>query len=587
MRVVHGLALLLAATVAGATFTHALAQTRTGAVQVDTRAEVAAAVFAASATQAAELRNMDAHLRQARSEIGRLQTQGASARAELATAQERYVADLAARDRAYAQEIAVFRSAVTDIAATPEGATALARFNAGDEVGALAVLDQLRAARDRSRQVRVDIESAAEGRRIAALALETRNRGRLDTQAVIARYTEVTQRDPGVQWDWVELARAYQAVGSLAAAERAAQRALLLAASDRERGVAMSDLVQIHLAQGNLAAARRISEEYDALTRRLAATEPSSPQLRRDLVISQNSLGAVLFAQREFEAARRHFEESLTITQQLAVEDPHSIEAQRDMSSSLAQLSAIAFAEGNLDGARERSEESLAIAQRLAADDPNLYGLQRDVVARLVPLGFVYEQQGNLVAARDRYEAGIAIAQRLVAIDSTNAQAKTLMAMGLSSLGGVLLKLGDRAAALAHYEESLGMYEALAASDPSNAATQNSVAFNLAAIGNLLVTRNDLSGANARYMRALAIRERLAAADPGAANPQFNVLLGHGALSVVASMRGDWDLAVGHMERSVEIARVLVTLQPSNPTFQDALRRSEDRLNQLRAGRAR
>ncbi len=46
------------------------------APRVDARAEVAAALFAASATQAAELRNMDARLRQAHAEIERLQARG-------------------------------------------------------------------------------------------------------------------------------------------------------------------------------------------------------------------------------------------------------------------------------------------------------------------------------------------------------------------------------------------------------------------------------------------------------------------------------------------------------------------------------
>ena len=121
----------------------------------------------------------------------------------------RYVAALAARDRAYAQEIAVFRKAVEDIAATPQGAVALARFNAGDEIGALTVLDNLRAARDAARQKRADIESAAEGRRIATLALEARKRGKLNTAQVIARYEEVTRLDPAVHWDWIELGRLY------------------------------------------------------------------------------------------------------------------------------------------------------------------------------------------------------------------------------------------------------------------------------------------------------------------------------------------------------------------------------------------
>src|ERR1017187_2557539 len=149
--------------------------------EVDAKAEVAAALYAASATQAAAEHFADAKLRAQRKAIEQLQekvrasvSESTSLRSELAKAQEEYVAELAQRDRAYSQEIAVFRAAVQDIAATPEGAAALARFNAGDEIGALAILDGLRAARDAARQKRADMESAAEGRRIAALAVEAR-----------------------------------------------------------------------------------------------------------------------------------------------------------------------------------------------------------------------------------------------------------------------------------------------------------------------------------------------------------------------------------------------------------------------------
>ena len=111
----------------------------------------------------------------------------------------------------------------------------MARFNAGDEIGALTVLDNLRAARDAARQKRADIESAAEGRRIATLALEARNRGKLTTAEVIARYEEVTRLDPGVHWDWVELGRLYTDAGSLPAALRAARSAADTAENDRDR----------------------------------------------------------------------------------------------------------------------------------------------------------------------------------------------------------------------------------------------------------------------------------------------------------------------------------------------------------------
>ena len=221
----------------------AIAQSGSASIaQVDARAEVSAALFAASATQAASERVTDAKLRTLRKEIEALRitvrSGDARRKAELTAAEEKYVVTLATRDRAYAQEIAVFRAAVTDIAATPEGAAALARYNAGDETGAVAILDNLRAARDAARKKGADIESAAEGRRIATLALEARNKGKFTTAHVIARYEKVTKLDPGMYSDWVELGRLYQAAGNLPAALRAAKAAADTARDDRSRSVA-------------------------------------------------------------------------------------------------------------------------------------------------------------------------------------------------------------------------------------------------------------------------------------------------------------------------------------------------------------
>src|SRR5262245_7752493 len=97
----------------------ASAQTSTAAIaHVDPRAEVAAALFAAAATQAAAERVADATIRARRRDIEALRAKvragDARRKAELAAAEERYVVALAGRDRAYAQEIAVFRKAVED-----------------------------------------------------------------------------------------------------------------------------------------------------------------------------------------------------------------------------------------------------------------------------------------------------------------------------------------------------------------------------------------------------------------------------------------------------------------------------------------
>ncbi len=75
--------------------------------EVDARAEVAAAPYAASATQAASERLADAKFRVQPKEIEQLRmkvctsaAETANLRSELASAEEKYVADLAERDRA-------------------------------------------------------------------------------------------------------------------------------------------------------------------------------------------------------------------------------------------------------------------------------------------------------------------------------------------------------------------------------------------------------------------------------------------------------------------------------------------------------
>ena len=166
---------------------------------VDIHSEVAAALYAASATTAAIEKASDAKIKAEQAAIAALTAQVKAGdlrhRAELAAAEERFVAELAEKDRAYAQAIAVFRGAVSDIASSPSGAAALARFNAGDEAGALSVLDQLRAADDASRQKRADIESAAPGPPHRRPGPGGARPGGKVTNAskVIARYQNVTR----------------------------------------------------------------------------------------------------------------------------------------------------------------------------------------------------------------------------------------------------------------------------------------------------------------------------------------------------------------------------------------------------------
>src|SRR5579872_4827905 len=303
---------------------------------VDPHAEVAAALFASSATMAAVEKAADAQLRTEQTRIVQLAAQVRSGearrRSELAAAQEGFVAQLAQKDRAYAQAIAVFRGAVNDIAATPDGAAALARFNAGDEAGALDVLDKLRAADDASRRAREAIESAAEGRRIAQLALEARTRGKVSTASVIKRYEDVTRLDPVVFDDWIDLARLDEDAGRTADAQGAAQSAAKAAAGDFDRAEAQSELGDILLSEGDVGGA---STAYDATLvafKRLVAAAPDDDNLARNLSVALEKSGEIASRQGDVARAGKSLEASLAIRRRLAEAHPQHVDTARDLS---------------------------------------------------------------------------------------------------------------------------------------------------------------------------------------------------------------------------------------------------------------
>ncbi len=409
------------------------------AAGVDAEAEVATALYAASATQAAAEKAADAKIAAERTQIADLTVRvraGEVKRAELVAAQEGFVAELAAKDRAYGQAIAVFRGAVTDICATPAGVAAMARFNAGDEAGALAILDTLRAANDRARRKREDIESATEGRHIAELALEARARGKQTTGQVIARYEEVVRLDPDVAHDWIDLGRLYRDAGRLAEARGAAQSADRTASSEREHALALNDLGDVLLAQSDVAGARKAFEAALALVERLSADHPGSGDLSRDVAVSLVKVGDAARITGDYAAARADFARSLAISRRLAVANPGNVLVEQDVILRLQRLGDMLDAAGDRAGERALYQEGLAIARRLAAADPGDPARQRDVAVALDRVGTASLNASDLPGARVAYQEELDICRRLASADPGNARFQIYLAMALWRLAG-------------------------------------------------------------------------------------------------------------------------------------------------------
>ena len=115
---------------------------------------------------------------------------------------------------------------VTGIAASqdPRKARALQRFAGGEKREALADLDTIADADRAARVKAVDAAEAADRRAAAWLAAQAYDQGNVPLEEAVRRYEQLTRLDPGMAWEWNELARLYAERGRLDDARTAASR---------------------------------------------------------------------------------------------------------------------------------------------------------------------------------------------------------------------------------------------------------------------------------------------------------------------------------------------------------------------------
>jgi len=420
----------------------------------DPRQEISAALFAAAETQAVLQKVADAQLRAAQARITELQrkvAQGdARLRVALAAAQQQFVAELSARDHAYAEAIASFRHTVTDIAATPEGAAALARFNAGDEAGALAILDKLQGAQEEALQIRTNIEKAVGRRHNAELARDARDRGKIATADVITRYEDVTRLDPGMTWDWISLERLYLDAGRYDDAVRAVGRAVATAGPDREHVSALTERGNVAFALGRLDDARRDYEASNVIFRRVLDADPSNPYKRRDFAIGLGSIGRVLTEIGDYAGARKVYEQSLAIYRRNLAEFPSSAQGQRDVSVALGELAAVLAVLKESAAARDLYAEELKLDRKRVAADPGDVRAHIDLGITLGTYALLLER----VEKRDALVESLEILRKAHAADPGNAEV-------WRNLGTVMWNLAEQPGAPIRWSAVVAYFEAL------------------------------------------------------------------------------------------------------------------------------
>lgn len=338
--------------------------------------EVTDAVYGAATTRAALEKAGDPRLVAMRQAIEEMRVKFRSRKDEAETdylalvrAQQKFMAALATKDRAYSEAIAQFRGAVVDIASTQEGLTALARYNAGDEVGALAILDRMNAANDSARKIRSDIESASERRRIASLALDARSKGKVSTSDLIERYRTITRLDPEISDDWIVLARLFEDSGNLTEAHVAAQRSLETAQSNRDKVRALSELSLILEHKGATAEAFGYMQKSYIIARQSLEADPQDFLAKSALAATLNGVSSFYQSKGNFSEAEKSLRESLGIRRNLASIDPSNIEMQRMIEFTLANLGELRSLQNDWAEAEKLNTEILSLSRRLVREN--------------------------------------------------------------------------------------------------------------------------------------------------------------------------------------------------------------------------
>ena len=272
------------------------------------------------------------------------------------------------------------RAAMLEQAArqTPADSTAHDALDALEQGNPKPVTEALRERIDRQKQAgrAANADAAEASRQLGALLSLT------DTVAALAAYREAAELDPAHARTLIEIGRLEQRTGSLARAAEALTQAIRASAQTDERtlGTAWTDLGDVRVAQGDLAAALEAYQKGLDIATRLVAGDAHNSQWQRDLSISHNKIGDVRVAQGDLAAALEAFQKGLGIRTRLAAGDAQNSQWQRDLFVSHTRIGDVRVAQGDLAAALEAFQQGLDIATRLAELDPSNAQWQEDLI---------------------------------------------------------------------------------------------------------------------------------------------------------------------------------------------------------------
>lgn len=506
------------------------------------------------------------------------QATSANAQAELARLESEKKAlsdEIAAKDQAYAQEIAAYRELMTGVVASagPEKLTALERYATGDRIGAFPVLQQIteaeNAARDRAAAAMDAARRKANAdnmRALAAQALDMLQRGELTLDKVLPIWRQVVELDPDTAWGWVELGRLESRGGRIELARAAYERALAKAGNDEDRIAALSGLSDTQIRVNDLAGAAFSIERSVVIAEARAKEAPDNTNLRLNLIVSLTRLSDIQMAQGRSAQARETIVRALFMAVDLYTahpEDPITVR--------LVAFAAINGGEklqriGEFGAAAQGYAAALKVYEEVIKDQMDQQ--DRSVLANLrIRRGQLFLDQGDMPHAAEEFQKALVLAEALATSDPGDLGYRILLQDALNRVGDGAKERGDWAAARKAYERGIAVARQSAEISPGDREMQRNLAVAYDKLGAVLLEEGDLDAAEAAFRSGQAIVAPNLQANPRELMPRADNSEFFWRLGQVARKRGDLAAAVTNMARSVDLLLSLNNDQPENRDY--------------------
>ncbi len=490
-----------------------------------------------------------------RKEVAALEAQLAREAEEAAAAREAFTTQLAAKDAAYASELAILRRAADDILSTPEGLKYLEANNSGDLAAADAIEEKLIAARQKMR----DLQAAADRRAFARVAFDNWQKGRRPIKAVISRFEEVTRLDPGNYGDWSNLAYLYVTAGQDAQALDAAARSEALAQTIDQRlspvalrlvvlmrqsrfdeGVALArealrqieidkaaasdvkvltakaslqrQLALLLVRSGDLAAAIAAHQDAVASTRQVLGFQPGSPAAREALSEGLAKLGGYQVQAGQHDAALAALEESIVLRTGLVAQFPEYTRFKLGLAATLGEQASLFSATKRFAAAAANADRMIEILEPIQAQDPTALNTSEFLLYSYLTRGVALYKARQLGDAQLALEKAVELGNRLRSQDrATGSVHNRYLALSCDYLGRVLFHKDEYPAALDKWNTAISLHN----ENASAAESQVSVALVQSYRAWAFERLGDSKSAGETYLVSLRIAEKVLEARAG------------------------------------------------------------------------